>query len=120
MLSPNFREEQRCHDLVGSVVAASALNGRLLEEPEVEVNTALHQCAILDESVDVNIVQSHFTEDGWLAVIGTASMKRFGHQWYCETCHSDLGEFPSIFVTGALPGSISRVSLERGISLHLV
>lgn len=95
--------------LVGSAAAASALNGRLLEEHEVEVNPALLHCAILDESVDINIAQSYFTDDGWLAVCDTVS-----HQWQCEACHVDLEEFDSILCDWCLAWfHLPCVSLQR-------
>lgn len=79
--------------LVRSAAVARALSGKMLEKHKVEINPALVHCAVLDQDVDINIVHSYFSEDGWLAVCNTVSMKKFTHQWQCEACHSDLEKF---------------------------
>lgn len=82
--------------LVGSDAATSALKGRLLEEEDVETRPELVHCGILDESVDISIVRSFFTDDAWRVVTSTQNVKKSRHCWLCHACHGNLEDLDAI------------------------
>ena len=81
---------------VDKPVVDSALQGKLIEEEEVECRPEKVPNALLDENVDVNLIRRCFTDDAWLIVDSVVKQKSKHTNWICQSCNHDLAEHPSI------------------------
>lgn len=90
LLSMREKRKQILGWLVGQTAAKAAIDGKMLEENDVEQRPELIHCGILDENVDFNAVQRFFSEDAWLSVTSVIQHKQKLQKWDCHTCSSDL------------------------------
>ncbi|XP_037520384.1 uncharacterized protein LOC119397030 [Rhipicephalus sanguineus] len=82
--------------LVGEEKAKAAMQGKQLEESDVEQRPELIHCGVMDENVDINCVQSIFSKDAWAAVASLLTCMKTLQKWECGMYNDDLDNFDSI------------------------
>lgn len=94
---------------------ATALNGRLINEEEIEVRPEKLPDAVLDENVDIHQIRKYFSNDAWLVVMDVVQQKHQNPVFVCKCCYHNLDEGPSIVCDHCLSWShISCVGLTKG------
>ena len=71
---------------VDSSVAAGAIDGKIIEEDEVEVRPEKITASCLDENVCLDSTRKYYSQDAWLAVEDVVEALRGNPVYYCGRC----------------------------------
>ena len=82
--------------LVKMNVMALIHSNELVQQDEVEECPERISDAVLDESVDIHIIRKYFSYAAWQKVTEMIKQKRALHVFFCQTCHQNADEHPSI------------------------
>ena len=77
---------------VGARIAKSAIEGKLIEEEEVETRPEHVSASCLDENVCIRNIQKYFTYDGWEALTHVVEALKRQTVWYCGRCTNVIND----------------------------
>ena len=86
---------------IDECIIKQALDGKLIDEEDVECRPERLPSAVLDENVDICLVRRYFTIDAWMLVENVVRQKSEKPSWTCKSCQHDLSE-PSIVCDSCL------------------
>ena len=73
-------------------IAKSAMEGKLIEEEEVETRPEHVSASCLDKNVCLRNVQKYFTHDGWKALLHVVEAVKRETVWYCGRCTNVIND----------------------------
>ncbi len=75
---------------VDSDIAASAIDGEVIEINEVEVRPENVPASCLDENVCLQSCWKYCSEDAWLKITSVVEAIRVNPVWYCGSCTNPI------------------------------
>ena len=83
---------------VDSSVAAGAIDGKIIEEDEVEVRPEKITVSCLDENVCLDSTRKYYSQDAWLAVEDVVEALRGNPVNYCGRCTCPIKDETQSFI----------------------